>query len=630
MQKEKKRLFSASENMKQEYCAEIVRIGEMKPIEGSDFLVQTIVDGFSIVVSKGEFTEGEPVIYCMNETALNKDFLSVNNQFEIGERDLNANAVEVNAIMDEYNEKYKNHADELRIKANQLKGSIEGMEKSIVKAKRTISKIEKESASYTGEAKEKADADIKELQEKIERLTESGKKKSEERAKLKAEIEQLVNDGKHIVDEAKKHVGFFNKYGRVKLIELRGCPSYGCIFKKETLSKWNRNVEEENLEEYLTVDENGYEHPFMFDMVGNKLFAEAYVPPMPEEKRNGTKRERKRNKRIKNIKRVIPGEFQFLYDTSLLRKNMWKFTPTTSVTISCKLHGTSNITANVLTRIPNQLTSVDKLRNRELKRKIHCLEKQLNKAKPYYEKRHITTKISYLKGKIMQDFHVDYGFIYSSRTLVRNPYSQRPVTKSGYYSVDIYSEYGDLLKPYLDKGMTVYGEICGYETGKNKYIQKNPDYDYKCKVGENFFMPYRITYKFEDGTKSEWNVEEVYGWTLKLIKEHPELANRIKPITILYHGTLGELYPDIPQDEHWGNAVLEAMANDTDHFGMELDEPLCNNKVPREGICIRIDDDPIAECFKLKTFAFLKKEQLKMDAGEIDMEMALAYGEREQ
>lgn len=625
MQKEKKRLFSVSENMKQEYCAEIVRIGEMKPIEGSDFLVQTIVDGFSIVVSKGEFTEGEPVIYCMNETALNKDFLSVNNQFEIGERDLNANAAEVNAIMDEYNERYKNHADELRIKANQLKGSIEGMEKAITKAKRTISKIEKESASYTGEAKEKADADIKELQEKIERLTESGKKKSEERAKLKVEIEQLVNDGKHIVDEAKKHVGFFNKYGRVKLIELRGCPSYGCIFKKETLTKWNRNVAEENLEDYLTIDENGYEHPFMFDMVGNKLFAEAYVPPMPEEKHNGTKRERKRNKRIKNVKRIIPGEFQFLYDTSLLRKNMWKFTPTTSVTISCKVHGTSNITANVLTRIPNQLTSVDKLRNRELKRKIRCLEKQLNKAKHYHEKRRITTKISYLNGKIMQDFHVDYGFVYSSRTQVRNPYSQRPITKSGYYSVDIYSEYGDLLKPYLDKGMTVYGEICGYETGKDKCIQKNPDYDYKCKVGENFFMPYRITYKFEDGTKSEWNVEEVYGWTLSIIKEHPELANRIKPITILYHGTLGELYPDIPQDEHWGNAVLEAMANDTEHFGMELDEPLCNNKVPREGICIRIDDDPVAECFKLKTFAFLKKEQLKMDAGEIDSEMQESY-----
>ena len=37
-QKEKKRLFSASEGMKQEYCSEIVRMGEMKPIEGSDSL----------------------------------------------------------------------------------------------------------------------------------------------------------------------------------------------------------------------------------------------------------------------------------------------------------------------------------------------------------------------------------------------------------------------------------------------------------------------------------------------------------------------------------------------------------------------------------------------------------------
>lgn len=622
-QNEKKKLFSASENMKQEYCAEIVRIGEMKPIEGSDFLVQTIVDGFSIVVSKGEFTEGEPVIYCMNETALNKDFLSVNNQFEIGERNLNENAAEVNAIMDEYNEKYKNHADELRIKANQLKGSIEGMKKAIVKAKRTITKIEKESASYTGEAKEKADADIKELQEKIERLTESVKKKSEERAKLKTEIEQLVNDGKHIVDEAKKHVGFFNKYGRVKLIELRGCPSYGCIFKKETLSKWNRNVAEENLEDYLTVDENGYEHPFMFDMVGNKLFAEAYVPPIPEKRT--THREKYRNKKLKQVKRVIEGEFSFHPDTLQLKSNMWKFKPDVTVCISDKYHGTSFIGGNVLVRIPKQLTSIDRLRNHMLEKSIRRLNKESRNVSPYHEKEKLGKRIQHLKERKMEEFRVGYGPVYSSRTVIRNPYSAHPVGKDGFYGQDIWSEYGELLKPYLDKGMSVYGEICGYLTGSEKMIQKN--YDYGCKRGENFLMPYRISYKYEDGTKSEWNVEEVYGWTLNLVKEHPELAPRIKPITILYHGTLGDLYPGIPQDEHWGNAVLSAMANDTEHFGMELDEPLCNNKVPREGICIRIDDDPIVECFKLKTLAFLKKESTEIDAGNVDIEMNLAYGE---
>ena len=70
MSKNNKPIFTASEEMKSEYCAKIVRIGEMKPIEGSDFLVQTIVDGNSIVISKGMFETGEPVIYCMNETQL--------------------------------------------------------------------------------------------------------------------------------------------------------------------------------------------------------------------------------------------------------------------------------------------------------------------------------------------------------------------------------------------------------------------------------------------------------------------------------------------------------------------------------------------------------------------------------
>ena len=135
--------------------------GEMKGIEGSDFLVQTFVDGFSIVVQKGQFTEGEPVIYCMNETALNKDFLAANNQFEIGLAEMNANAKEVMALQEE---------------------------------------------------------------------------------------------GK--IDEAKKLVGFFNKHGRVKLIKLRGCPSYGCIFKKDSLVRWKKKLADEDLESYFTVDES--------------------------------------------------------------------------------------------------------------------------------------------------------------------------------------------------------------------------------------------------------------------------------------------------------------------------------------------------------------------------------------
>lgn len=622
MSKEEKRLFTASDGMKQEYCAEIVRIGEMKPIEGSDFLVQTMVDGFSIVVSKGEFTEGEPVIYCMNETALNKDFLSANNQFEIGLRDMNANAAEVNAIMQEYDEKYKKPADELRAKANYIKGGIEAMTKSIARYKKSLKKIEDKYDSYTDVQKVSADDEKVKLQHEIESWTKKIEESQAKHANLKKQIDELVNAGKPIVDEAKKHVGFFNKYGRVKLIELRGCPSYGVIFKKETLEKWNKKVADENLEDYLTVDENGFEHPFMFDTVGNKLFAEAYVPPIPEVRNSGTKREKYREKKLKKLQRVIPGEFEFHKDTAQFRNNVWRFTPQTVVTVSTKLHGTSHISANVLVRVPKQMTSIDILHNKLLKRKVRHIEKQ-HVRNPYTGLSKKASELNRITNKMIPSFKVDYGPIYSSRTTVRNPYSSRSVGKSGYYGSDIWSEYGELLKPYIDKGMSLYGEICGYLTGSGKMIQKG--YDYGCKRGENFLMPYRISYKYEDGTKSEWNVMEVLGWTLKLIKEHPELSERIKPINVLYHGTLGDLYPDIQQDENWGTLVLNRMANDAEHFGMEEMEPLCNESVPREGICIRIDNDPIVECFKLKTFSFLKKEQLDIDAGNIDIEMSEAY-----
>ena len=92
-------ILSLSENAKAEYCASVVRIGELKPVENSDFLCQTIVDGYSMVVRKDEVKEGDLMVYCCNETQLNKEFLSVNNLFELSSRELNANFKEVEALM---------------------------------------------------------------------------------------------------------------------------------------------------------------------------------------------------------------------------------------------------------------------------------------------------------------------------------------------------------------------------------------------------------------------------------------------------------------------------------------------------------------------------------------------------
>ena len=92
-------------------------------------------------------------------------------------------------------------------------------------------------------------------------------------------------------------------------------------------------------------------------------------------------------------------------------------------------------------------------------------------------------------------------------------------------------------------------------------------------------------------------------------------------IPILYHGSLSKLYPNIAINEDWNNNILQCLKGDKEHFGMELKEPLCKNKVAREGIVIRKDGDTIIEAFKLKTDAFLKKEAELIDNGEIDAEM---------
>lgn len=52
-----KKIFTLSEKASLEYSAAICRIGEVKPIKGSEFLGQTIVFGQSLVVRKDEMKE---------------------------------------------------------------------------------------------------------------------------------------------------------------------------------------------------------------------------------------------------------------------------------------------------------------------------------------------------------------------------------------------------------------------------------------------------------------------------------------------------------------------------------------------------------------------------------------------
>ena len=578
-----KNFLTMSENGKSEYCCSVVKISELTPIEGSDFLAKTNVLGTQIVVRKDMVKKGDIMFYEANETALNQKFLSANNLYEIGCRSMNANSAEVNEIMLEYDTKYRNEADTLRAEAKQIKGLIDKYEKQVQKDKKKVSKLNKQLEEAEDDTKKsEIQMQINDLQEKIVAATKLALEKTVKYTDLKHKVEVLVNEGKPIVDKAKALCGFFNKYGRVRCITLKNTPSFGFLFEVDSMAKFNPGIKDVNLEDYLNQD---------FDTVDGELFVKVYVPPVKPENVRKTRGE-KRNKKLSRFDRLVEGELRLHYDSTQLVKNMSLIDPDKIVTVSVKVHGTSSVIGKVHVKNPLPMMWYKKAWNK--------LIDLINLPE---------------KIKFKYDYTIDYGPVYCSRTVVKNQYINQEVT-GGYYNVDIWSEYGDILYPYLDNGMTVYSEIAGYLTGCQTMIQKQ--YAYGCQPGENFIMPYRISTMSEGCVRYEWNVQDVYDWTVRLIYRMKEAGDenwkRIHPIDILYHGTLANLYPEIDEDNHWHENVLEKLKNDKEHFGMEEYEPLCTDiKVPREGICLRIDNDPILENFKLKTTSFALGEAILYD-----------------
>ena len=615
MAEEKRTVFTKSDDFKSEYSCAVVRVGELTPIEGSDFLAKTDIFGTQIVVRKDQVNTGDLMIYAANETQLNERFLSVNNLFEIGERDRNANADEVNAIMKDY-EPIKNEADALKNKAKNIKASMEQMKKRSDKyakeAKKKQKQLDDQLALIAEEEAKPADAEhrdkniadykaaadilkaeIAEKEKMSQECLQKAMAKTTEYTNVVKQKDDLIASGKHIVDEAKKHCGFFNKYGRVRCLTLKGCASFGVLFAPSDLQKFD---------ETITLDEIEAIEGQEFDTVNGELFVKVFVPPMPEVRERKGKNN-KANKKIERFDRMIPGELYFHYDTSQLQKTIQYYRPEDVVDISVKLHGTSQISGRLHVKT---------------KKNLFWLRHNWNKV---VKTLHLPESLKTI------DYNVEYGPVYASRKVIKNQYLN-PAVGSGYYKTDIWSEYGDILYPYIDEGMTLYGEICGFETGSESPIQKL--YDYGCKPGENFIMFYRITTTQEDGTKFEWEVPDVLDWTVKLIERMKEAGDenwkRIHPIDLLYHGTLEDLYPDIDTENHWHENLLERMKNDKTWL-MEENEPMCNNEVPREGVVIRKAHDTVLRADKLKCQAFLIGEALRVDAGEVDVEMAAGYGD---
>ena len=363
--------------------------------------------------------------------------------------------------------------------------------------------------------------------------------------------------------------GFFNDNGRVTAIKLRGFPSEGFLLPFEQLENF--------IADTLNLKLSDIENNTDFDIAveGNKEFwiCKKYI--VVHQTAQGQPNSNKRQKKVARFNKVIDTQFHYHYDTVRVQNDKWAIAPDDIISVTEKVHGTSGISAYVL-----------------------CKEKPslINKIKGWFG-----------------NTNIKYDYLYSSRSVIKN--ATETTNPGGYYSCDIWAEADKIIRPHLQKGMTIYYEIVGFlPTGK--YIQKN--YDYGCippEAGEPFthekhfkVRVYRITMVNVDGYIHEFSAKEVEEWCK---------ANDLTPVTEYYYGYAKDLY-NILVDDNWTDTFWDTMANDK-NFYMERNSPSCSNKVPHEGLVIK-KEDMRSRAWKLKCFAFLNGEQKELDAGEENIE----------
>lgn len=283
----------------------------------------------------------------------------------------------------------------------------------------------------------------------------------------------------------------------------------------------------------------------------------------------------KSKKKIKQKDLLIENQFKFHIDTLQLKKNIHLLNLNNYISISYKFHGTSFIVSN-------------------------CLIKK--------------SKLS-LKEKIAKFFKIDikdyeYKSLGSSRKVIKNLLEND--NQNNYYKFDIWSDICKKVDGLIPKNFTIYGEAIGF-LPDNTYIQKN--YDYGIKSNQYEIYIYKVTHTDYDGKSVvlSWKQMEAF------CKER-----QLKVVPLIYYGTIKDWFKQnkLEINDDWKDVFIDYLTK-CELYGMNnIDCIYCKNKVPSEGIVIRVEDDYKFDLvtLKLKNYRFLENETKLLDKGEVDIE----------
>ena len=372
---------------------------------------------------------------------------------------------------------------------------------------------------------------------------------------------QLNNLYRHSeLNEDKTIKGFFDDNGRVRAVKFKGVVSSGFIIPVDSLGHVVWFWDAYSLQGWETFH----------IMEGIEICKKYRNPETLRRIAHDAKLWIKKPK----YDRVIPTQFRLHTSTPQFLRFINDFNEGDRIVITEKLHGTSAVFSNVLTKV--------KL---------------------------------WWKQKLAKVFNIgiketEYFPLYSSRTVIKNKDVNPNQPNEGYYWEDVWWQYAKLLEWRIEKWITLYWEIVGY-TVWGQQIQKG--YTYGCEKWESKFYVYRITSTTPDGIVIEFTDSQILQYCrIRGINVVPKIAD------FIYNEWMTEFlekYPKLLKWREWLNFWDGWLLND-----IEVMCPMNEGKVPREWVVIRRDGQETFSAYKLKSQLFLGYETKQLDEGVPDTE----------
>lgn len=345
--------------------------------------------------------------------------------------------------------------------------------------------------------------------------------------------------------------GYVDDNAHVKAIKLRGNESSGIVVPLDRI--------------YEIWGNQGWKDGDKVTQINGKEFCSKYIP-RSKKASNLTPKSSYKGRKAEGI--VYP-EFSMHSDTEQLAYNLDKFHPGDQISITLKMHGTSQRSMKTYAELPRGF--------------FRKLFKMKHKTKPVY--------------------------VLGTRRCV--------VTENheGFYGNDQFRlQHHEALKPYVEDGMEIFYEVVGYYgqgseqtimpscdnskiNDKNfvKEFGKRTTFSYGCQPGESKMFIYRIT--SQNGEK-EWTPDEIKSWCDK-------------------HG-----FNYVPIVDTFEFTTTEDLLDRINKYFEDLRDPIGKIHI-KEGVVVRIVNRRTFTAYKSKTLEFKILEGLVKDTETVpDMEEA--------